>query len=390
MSEKAFDATVVFHVMNGWHQKILWLRKNCGAEEALDFYEAIANYSLSDGSISPAFAEGSILELTWLNMEEAIDASLNNRKKNYGVKDDQRKIILDAFEQAFSTDSTRKWTQRELAELAGLSKTTFNAWKNSTVTDEEINGIRARYVTASSASANDYALQDAEPTFGSAAESAADSPSPSGCTLCPTPTYTTGQDNGTKDSSEEKNGNTDTKAPGIRRYRSIDDDFIIRIPYESRTRCKRSLRSLMEEYLDAYPEPTWLKRAGDKYGRAIIGFDEERDKPIVRYALYAVPNWLHRHDISPLWLDMEGVSWITRSREIRFEESLRKQEEERTARKERAKMIAAMTQEEVLQYADSFSTEEEKYAVLNDWYCGKKALSEEKVKQNADLADNSY
>ena len=41
---------------------------------------------------------------------------------------------------------------------------------------------------------------------------------------------------------------------------------------------------IIEKYLADHPEPEYLRKAGDKYGRWIHGWDEQKQEPIIAYS----------------------------------------------------------------------------------------------------------
>lgn len=291
MEKKAFDPTVEFVVFGSWMRSIEALER-VGIETAYRLFKAIADYSMYEEE--PDFSDDPYLCAIWSTIEREIDLCVSRRKRGFAA-DEANENYQDIIKASVSNPDA---SVRDIAEMTGTSRSMVSRIQRKY--REKINNL----IAATSGIATDT-------TSGIATDTA------SGIAT----DYDTDSDNDSmRRDSETPEDNIDpyTCRPNvwinlpedIRKQVSLLDRIRFRMEklegyidntcaeaVRARSKCNgvyrvwlRSIASedvntIITKYLATHKESEVFKKAGDRYGRFIDGWDAEKQEPIIVYSL---------------------------------------------------------------------------------------------------------
>ncbi len=121
MNKKEFDRSVCFTFFGNWLDCLKAMENEYSLEDkAYQMFKIIARYALYEEA--PDCSTDPTLPMVWPLLKQQIDASVANRKRGFALPgpSDKQRAIIDCFVEH------PELSQREIADILGVSKTTVN------------------------------------------------------------------------------------------------------------------------------------------------------------------------------------------------------------------------------------------------------------------------
>lgn len=291
--KKEFDPTVSFMFFSDWLEAIEDAEVETDREsEAYMLFKAIANYSLfNEGPDFEGCQANRSFKRFWPMMTRQIDASIKNRKRGFKDTNGPTEIGKKVIE---AVKKNPRASNRGIADMIGVSKS-------------EVNRVKRKYFP-----------DGAIPVSGTI-------PIPD--TIPNTNTYTnTGTGHGT---------GRDTGQSGIPVHSGefgaceMPMDFVIEADNSPETKpesivswYKKELEHwkavtpfggvesrILSRYLSTHEETPIEKKFGDRFGRYILGWDNEKQEPIIGYRFGYVPLELLKHNVTDIPAEYSSSDW---------------------------------------------------------------------------------
>ena len=318
--KRAFDPTVNFSFFGSWMNSIEAIEQASGAEAAYMLFKAIAYYSMYDEQ--PDFSNAPIMYAIWAIIEREIDISIGKRKRNFAS--DEMDENIQKVKAAIIENPNA--SVRDIEKMTGVGKSTVDRIKHKYKEEIEFACTVGRDSTNDSDSVSG---SDIESVFDSNSVSDYDSVSDSdNDTMGRDRDGTVGQFNPEDYLSNEK----DRVLYRLERVRQrLSNPEILKMEFfESGEHLGRAMSvrgrwkyaykawqksisnnaidSILDKYLSTHEESPTLKRIGDKYGRIIDGWDNERQEPRIIYSVNGYFMQGVRHNIKGIPVDYYSSS----------------------------------------------------------------------------------
>jgi len=120
-TKKVFDRTICFTFFGNWLDSLEQMEnEHSDQDAAYQMFKMIANYSLYEQE--PELGDNPVCGALWPLLKREIDSSVQNRKRGFAVMGPTEKQIEIIRTHIKYPDAS----QRDLAEMLGVSKTTVN------------------------------------------------------------------------------------------------------------------------------------------------------------------------------------------------------------------------------------------------------------------------
>lgn len=283
--KRAFDPTVNFSFFGSWMNSIEATEQASGAEAAYMLFKAIAYYSMYDEQ--PNFSNAPIMYAIWAIIEREIDISIGKRKRNFAS--DEMDENIQKVKAAIIENPNA--SVRDIEKMTGVGKSTVDRIKHKY--KEEIESACDSYSVnvSDSDSDNDTMGRDRDGTAGQSEQVILSNKEKKDLSGLDKILDKVSDPNLIKmvfyENGEQKGHAWSVKGKWLVAYQAwkkkISNDVI---------------DAILDRYLSSHKESPTLKRMGDKYGRIIDGWDNERQEPRIMYSVNGYFMQGVRHNIT--------------------------------------------------------------------------------------------